>query len=270
MLEQATQDNQKELLDYLAKDAENCLYLYLDIRQYGIGSDTISVWYTKEGQRFTLIALQYFDCLQVYSHDNDFEVADLISLVDTTGVNKVRGTRTCIESIESSLSQKFDSEYGAVIEKVKARDFGTLFERVQEAELNDIPEIIDLLFMEERNKMIYSREGLTKSLSNLIKTHTGHVFLIREDGKIVASETISAESDLFLIGAHLITHPEYRHLLYGSVIESYVHFHVKGDRRVFTFVVEPRRCRMLTAQGNQVIGEYGKLVNRGTCGDRMR
>ena len=262
MMKRATRDEQEMLLAHLADDIENCTYLYLDIFQYGIGSDTVTVWYAKHADAITLVALQYFDCLQVYSRNADFETADLVRLIEETGVIKVRGNRACIEAIEHVLEDRFEAEYGTVIEKVKARDFGELFERVQEATIEDIPEVASLILTDETNKALFSQEGLEKSLSNLIKNGTGHVYLMREDGKAVASETVDAESDLFIIGAYLITHPDYRHLLYGTVVESYVYRRVKGDRRLFTFVTEPRRRRMLTAQGNPIVAEYGKLVAR--------
>ncbi len=260
MIVRATRDEQDDLLNYLAQDVENCLYLYLDIYQYGIGSDTVSVWYEKNRDTYSLVALRYFDCLQVYSKDNDFDEAELLRLVRETGVTKVRGTRPCIEAIEHAFEGRFAAEYGAVIEKVHARDFGELFDRVEVASLEDLPEVVKLLLMDKRNQNSYSSESLLKSLMNLQKTKSGCTYILRENGIIVASETVAAESDLFIITANLITHPDYRHLLYGTVVESYVYKLMKKNRRLFTFVVEPRRRKMLEAQGNPVITEYGKLI----------
>ncbi len=260
MIVRATRDEQDEILNYLAQDVENCLYLYLDIYQYGIGSDTVSVWYEKNGENFALVALRYFDCLQVYSKDNDFDESELLRLVQETGVTKVRGTRPCIEAIEQAFEGKFAAEYGAVLEKVHARDFGELFDRVEEAKPEDLPEVVNLLLMDERNQKSYSYDSLLKSLENLQKTGSGRTYILREGDVIVASETVAAESDLFIITANLITHPDYRHLFYGTVVESYVYKVMKKDRRLFTFVVEPRRRKMLEAQGNPVITEYGKLL----------
>lgn len=260
MMVRATRDEQAELLDYLAEDVENCLYLYLDIYQYGIGSDTVDVWYSKADGGYTLITLQYFDCLQIYSRHDDFDKSDLLKRVSESGVAKVRGPRSTIEWVCDELHGDFTAEYGAVIEKVRTHRFEQQFHDVAVAGEQDLPEVVDLLLLDERNRNTYSRQGLLNSLANLTRTGTGATYIVRSDGRIVASETIAAESDVFIITAHLITHPDYRRMLYGSVVESYVYNIVKKDRRLFTFVVEPRRKQMLVAQGNPVIAEYGKLI----------
>lgn len=260
MLQRATRDEQADLLAYLSEDIENCLYLYLDIYHYGIDTGKLTVWYEPKEGGYALIAMRYFDALQIYSRDNDFSRTDIIGLIDSTGVNRVHGPKNCIMRLSPALGSRFDAKYGKIIEKVKARDFGELFDRVQEATVEDLPEVVSLILSDKNRARIYSYDELLASLTDLVETGMGRCFLLREDGRVVATETISAQSDLFLITAYLISDQDFRHTLYGTVVESYVYAHAKGDKRMFTFVADSRRQRMLTAQGHPVVTAYGKLI----------
>lgn len=256
----ASQDQRDSLLEYLAPYAVDCLYLYLDVYHYGLASKEVAVWYEKRGDTYALIAMRYLDSLHVYSRDDVFDVCALCDLVRELGVVRIHARKSTAGIIASELSADFEVEYGKVIEKTSSRNLQTQHGLVELATLEDLEEVSSVVLMGEEFAQSYTYEDMLNTLTDLVESGMGRCYVIRENGVIVATETITAESDLFMIGSYLVVHPDYRHTLYGAVIESYLCHVAKGDKRLFAMVTNQRRAKMLEMLGNPVVAEYGKLV----------
>lgn len=252
---------QKKILEYLAPHVEECLYLYLDIYWYGIGSDTIKVWCEDNGDdEYKFVVMKYFNCFQLYSKHNDFDPTVLLKLAGEQNVDRVFSRRDTIEYLQPVFGDGYIAEFGEILELNKHRDFGEMYARIEQAAEEDLPEVTRLLLMDEENALSYNYDELLGTLQNLISSGMGRTFILREDGKIVATVSISAETDIFMIGAYTMVHPDYRHTLYGMLVDSYVNRVIRGNKRLFGFVMDPRRIRMFKALGNKVVAEYGKLI----------
>ena len=254
---------EKDILKYLEPNVEECLYLYLDIYWYHIGGDTINVWYDEKDGEYSIIVMQYFNCFQIYSRNNDFSAEELLHMVEEQGVDRVFARKGTIEYIAPVFGDGYMEEFGSIIEITKHRDFRDKFSVVEKATVEDLPEITELLLMDEENAVAYTYDELYQSMKNLYDTGMGRSFVIREDGKIIAHAAISAETDIFMIGAYTIVHPDYRDTpVYGMLIDAYFVHKERGEKRYFGFVIDPRRIKMFQALGNKVVSEYGKLIKR--------
>ncbi len=254
-------NEQDAILKYLAPNVEQCLYLYLDIYWYGIGSDTIRVWCGDEKNgEYSFIVMKYFNCFQLYSRNNDFDPEELVNLAAEQDVDRVFARKDTIEYLQPAFGEGYIAEFGEILELNRHRDFGDMYSRIEDATPEDLPEITALLLMDEENALSYSYDELLQTLQDLYSTGMGRCFVVREDGKIVANVAISAETDIFMIGAYTMVHPDYRNTLYGMLVDSYLNRIVRGEKRMFGFVMDPRRIRMFRALGNKVVAEYGKLI----------
>ena len=252
------------ILEYLLPNVEKCLYLYLDIFQYGIGDtqDTVDVWYEMQEDEYSVIIMKYYNSLQMYSVSNNFSVSDLRELADNYGIERIFSEKTTIDYI-SDMFPDYLAQYGKVSELKKHRDFSKYYHRIEKASVDDISELVALLLMDEENARSYnSNKELEAMLKHLFETDLGESYILREDGKIVATGTILAKSDVFLIAAYSMVHPDYHHTLYGSIVDSYLTNVVKKERRLFGFMMDPRRIRALELTGNPVVSEYGKLIKK--------
>lgn len=256
----ATQNDQEKILRYLEPHVEECVYLYLDIYQYGIGSDMIEVWYEPDEESYKLIVMKYFNCFQVFSQDNGFDPAELVRLSEQYHIDRIFARRATIEYILPYFNNRFFAEFGKVVEMKKHRDFSKMYDLVETATVEDIPELVQLLLTDEENAKSYSYEELAQFFKDLYASGIGKSFILRQDGRIVATVTISARTDIFIVGAYTMVHKDYRNTLFGSVVDSYIINVAKGEHRFFGFITEPRRIRMFQALGNPVVAEYGKLI----------
>ena len=59
-------DEKNRILEYLKKDIANCIYLYLDILNYGISTDNVTVWMEEDHQGIQWIMMKYYDSFQIY------------------------------------------------------------------------------------------------------------------------------------------------------------------------------------------------------------
>lgn len=258
----ATEAEKREILDFLAGDAANCLYLYMDIYWYGLDGDIISVWYEKKDGAFSLIVMKFFSTLQVYSPENDFDPAAFLELFRQENCERVFSRRATVEMLAPYFGDGFYCEFGKVIEIKKYRKFLKEYPKVEQATPADLPEITRLLLMDEENAKSYAYEELLSSLQSLYDTGMGRSYVLREDGKIVAHTSISAESDIFAIGAYTIVHPDYRDTFCGMILDSYMCNVATGEKKLFGFMTDERRIKMFSALGNPPVTEYGKLIKK--------
>jgi predicted GNAT family acetyltransferase len=134
-------------------------------------------------------------------------------------------------------------------------------EKVEEAKEEDIPEIVDLILMDEENSSSYTSDELAEQMLDRMRTGMGTSYIIRENGKIVAHLSIAAQTDKFRVAALTIVHPDYRNTLYGTMVDSFLINELgKDGKRNFAFMMDERRIRMFLVMGNTLAAEYGKLV----------
>ena len=82
-------DEKNRILEYLKKDIANCIYLYLDILNYGISTDNVTVWMEEDHQGIQWIMMKYYDSFQIYSRNTLYELENILHLIQTHRVSMI-------------------------------------------------------------------------------------------------------------------------------------------------------------------------------------
>lgn len=114
------QKNDEQIVEsYIGKEYYKCLYLYMNLQRYGIGSQAIDVYMDKRENEIKAVYLFYFSCVHVYSKDNDFSVLELKELIKDHPTKMIyceKNTAEYIGDDYSSSERPFTITYGWVAE----------------------------------------------------------------------------------------------------------------------------------------------------------
>lgn len=265
-MRRAREQDRDAILEYLKKAIAECIYLYIDILNYGVASENMTVWLKEKDGQIELVVMKYYDSFQIYSHRRGIDTEQILSLLREYPVTMVSARRDIIEQLEEVCSG-YRAVYGAVFDvSCLRRAFGIMggskssAPEVTEAVADDAAEIAALLCTDEAFRVNYKEEELARQLEERIRTHTGRSVIIRMDGRIIAHHATFAEAAGVAVVSGLVIRPEYRGLGCYEALVSYLGRQlVREGKTPYAFAISDKTVRYHRAVYTEC-GEYGKLV----------
>lgn len=265
-MRRAREQDRDAILEYLKKAIAECIYLYIDILNYGVASENMTVWLKEKDGQIELVVMKYYDSFQIYSHRREIDTEQILSLLREYPVTMVSARRDIIQQLEEVCSG-YRAAYGAVFDVSHLRRaFGIMggskssAPEVTEAVADDAAEIAALLCTDEAFRVNYKEEELARQLAERIRTHTGRSVIIRMDGRIIAHHATFAEAAGVAVVSGLVIRPEYRGLGCYEALVSYLGRQlVREGKTPYAFAISDKTVRYHRAVYTEC-GEYGKLV----------
>lgn len=256
MREAAEQDRDR-ILVYLKPQIQDCIYLYIDIMNYGVRGTNMKVWLEEEQGEIMMVAMKYYDSFQLYSHGNDWPVEELCSLMEEHPVAMISGRKDIIEKLGTYLTG-YKAAYGAVFIMDRYREVKDLV-GIETAAESDAEEIAELICSDEEIGGHYTIEGLTEQLKERIRTKTGRSYIIREDGILVAHSATYAEAEGAAVVGGTIIRLEARNTNYYILLSNYmIQQLARENKTAYTFSLSEKMIRYHSMMHTRC-GEYGKL-----------
>lgn len=265
-MRKAVQQDQEAVLKYLKKSVAECIYMYIDILNYGVVSENVSVWLQEQNGQIVLVVMKYFDSFQVYSHKQEIDVEQILKLLQEYPVTMISARRDIIEQLER-VCRGYRAIYGAVFDVSHVRrTFGAVAMakpctlKVTEAVEDDAAEITKLLCSDDTFRVNYKEDDLLRQLTERIRTHTGRSVIIRMDDRIIAHHGTFAETKGIAVVSGLVVRPEYRGLGCYESLVSYLGGQLMKEGKIpYAFAISDKAIRYHKAVYTQC-SEYGKLV----------
>lgn len=255
----AVRDDIEEILSYLKGDVGNCIYLYMDIKKYGLDNSNMKVW-INEGKLNTVV-MKYYSSIQIYSTNIEDNLEEVVECICEENVQMVSGEKSIIDIIysHSRITESYEAKSGEVFEFTNYREYQA--DDIELANESDMEEVAELICMDESFSKNYAVQSLAQQLKERMQTGMGRNYIIRKDGKIIAHIATFVEVDKIAVTSGLIVHPEYRKYPYGTILESYlVNTLLKEEYQIFTFINDKKRTKLLQAMKNKEYGKYKKLM----------
>lgn len=256
---------QEEILAYVKPHVSESLYLYIDIKKYGIGSEYLKVWVDRDqNNEITLVVMKYHTGMIIHTQSEEWDRDGVAALIEEENAMSVTGRRDLVDQLLESdaLKGKYDVDYGHIFELSKYRSL-EIDEDIELAGEEDAMEIARLVTADEGIGSYYEIEDYANQLIERMRTNFGRSFVIRKDGKIICHIASYAECDGLAPISGLITDPDYRSGVYGAAIEDHIFRVLKSEGfTVFSTVTTRLRKKLLESMGNECLGEYGKLMRR--------
>ena len=254
----AGEKDKERILQYLQKNLQDCVYLYIDIMNYGTCTDNIRVWFQEEADEICLVVMKYYDSFQIYSREKLFDAEAVKALVDDYPVSMISGRKDMIEKI-AGLCPEYEDTYGVVFLMDQYRAMQSPIE-ICEATEQETSEIAELICSDSEIGGHYTPENLANQLAERIRTCTGRSYIIRDNGKIIAHSATYAEAEGIAVVGGTIIAPEYRNGNYYMLLSNFMLQQLATEgKRAYTFSLS-RKMIHYHERLHTRCGEYGKLV----------
>ena len=198
-------------VDYIGEDKILCFYLYMDLLECGTQGDGVGLWVCEDDSgALQAVMYRYYDCVHIYSREL-CPLEETMSLIRELDPKVITGKQENIDRIAERLEPgRYTYELSHIITADKLMD-GKSDLDVQPAGEDDVPEIAALMMKEHIYYTVYTYESLCESLVRRIREGFGRLFVMRTaEGRLVATNALSAESEEFAVINGLVTDPEMR------------------------------------------------------------
>lgn len=235
MIVKCTTDDLDLIKQYIGDNYASCLYLYMDLIQYGPDSVYTKTWIQKQEGRISCVILAYHTAMHIYAHD-EFNVQELVELVREQKPSQICALKSTIQALQSPLLElDYEVELGYVGKMSFSGD--EVSGLVQRATLDDVDRISRLLYQDEGIGASYTLEDLKEQFTERLSQGFVRSFIIKDEGEIVAHLGTGAEVGNVSIVTYVITDNRYR-------------------RRGFARLLYQAACRELQQEGKEVYAVY--------------
>lgn len=256
-MREAVEKDREMILQYFMGGIQDCIYPYIDIRNYGVASGNMKVWLEEENGNLCLVAMKYYDSFWIYTHKKEGDMRETANLLGQNPTAMISGRKDIIEKL-FPLCGGYRASYGAVFLMNRFRKTDNVPNLFQ-ASPRDAEEIAELICSDAEIGRHYTVKGLSEQLKERMETGTGRSWCIREKGKIVAHSATYAEAEELAVVGGTIVKPEYRSSNYYFLLSNFVLGELAAEQKsAYTFSMSEKMLRYHRMLHTQC-GEYGKL-----------
>lgn len=253
------------VVEYIGGDKVMCFYLYMDLLECGTQAEGLGLWVCEDEETGALraVAYRYYDALHLYSR-GPIPVEEALPLVRELDPKVITGTQENIDLLYARLEQeRYTYELSHIITADKLMDGKSDLE-VQPAGEADVPEIAALMMKEHIYNTVYTYDGLCESLVRRIREGFGRLFVMRTvEGRLVATNALSAESAEFAVINGLVTDPDMRGHGLGRAITASTWNLVKNEGKrglAFLGAENANTLSLHRKMGYTFLGLYARLL----------
>ena len=251
------------VVDYIGADKVICFYLYMDLLACGTQAEGVGLWVCEEEKDLKAVMYRYYDCLHVYSRGlcpRD----EVLSLIRELDPKVVTGTQENIDLLKTGLEEgRYTYELSHIITADKLMD-GKSDLAVRPAGEEDVPEIAALMMKEHIYNTVYTYDSLCESLVRRIHEGFGRLFVMRTpEGRMVATNALSAETEEFAVINGLVTDPDMRGHGLGRAITASTWNLVKNEGKrglAFLGADNENTLKLHRSMGYTFLGLYARLI----------
>ena len=260
MIIEINNDQQTEILSYIGDDYYKCLYLYIDMQQYGCSSEITKTWIQEDKGEITAVMLAYHSAMHVYSKQLDFDVQELTEFLIEKNPSIICASAELIKLLEPQMSSNgFISEFGHIGKFVHCEPSSASFD-IRLANKEDIKEIAKLLYDDDDIGSSYTMEDLVKQIEERLESGFVRSYVIKDGNHVVAHLGTGAEVDKLCTICYVITEPKYRGRGLSSSLFSYACNKLSSEGKEIFSVYYPENSRRLHHKMGFVdCCDFGKL-----------
>ena len=106
--------DEKIIYDYIGGDFGKCLYLFIDLVQYGLDKDYFTIWLQiNENNEISSLISRYYDGFQIFSKNNEFDEKEIVGFIKKYDFSMIVGMEDTLRKISPMFSE-FSLETGYV------------------------------------------------------------------------------------------------------------------------------------------------------------
>ena len=257
MIQCCTSSDIQRALDYIGQDFSECIYLYLNLKKYGIGNPNVTVWLVEQQQSILGICLRYHECLQLFSKEHNVDILDMQALL----LEQKPKVFFCSANIEAHLQKEWLGNYKKetmdVFEAVPMPEDESRL--IYVAKEKDLEKVARFMMTDPTFSEIYNLNSLVAQLRQRMKDRFGRIFYTCEEGEIAATAMTYAELENMAIFSGLLTAKKYRKMgLCSAVLAKLTNQLIQEGKKVFCLVTVEASRKLMLKMGFAVVGHVSK------------
>ena len=199
-----------EILSYIGDEYYKCLYLYIDMQQYGCSSEFTKTWIQEDNGEITAVLLAYHSAIHVYSKQLNFDVQELTNFLIEKKPSIICASAELIKLLEPQMSTYgFISEYGHIGKYIHSEPSPVNCD-ISIANKEEVKQIAELLYNDDDIGSSYTMEDLVKQIEERIDSGFVRSYVIKQDNHVVAHLATGAEIAKLCTVCYGITNSNYR------------------------------------------------------------
>ena len=251
-----TNNDLKRVLDYIGDDYAKCLYIYLDIKEYGLESENIKLWIQEKDNEIKCIVMKYYTGMHIYSKNTEFDKYEVIELIKKEEP-KMISSMSNIADYVNYIPEGYLREDGFVMKVVPNQPSNP---NASKATREDIAEICHILETDIELGIPYGYDLLYKQLSERFDSGYGRNWVIRENGEIVAHCATYADGYGVSVHGGLIVRDDHKGRGLGvEALRSLANDVIKDGKELIGYVYTPAAIKTHERAGREVVGKWTKI-----------
>lgn len=208
MIQRCTEQDRERILAYVDGAVDRCLYLYMDLLEFGFDSPEVSVWAeVMPARAIACIGLVYGKTCHLFSRDRRFDAVAWARHLRAQGVTLACAEGEIVRQLAEVLPGKAEYGYEGHLDAPPPPDDRT---GIRRARSEDFAVIARLLYHEAH----YDRKAALATVEEQLRTRWARGFVrnyvLECDGVIAVHMGTTAETDRFAVVGALVTHADFR------------------------------------------------------------
>lgn len=262
MITRCAETDLQEILDFIGNDYHRCLYLYLDLLQYGFGSPHVFVWRQNcDDGSIAAVWLRYHSGMHVYAPNGYADVGEAMSFVSSERPALLCGVPEALAPLKvPMLEDGYEYQEGTVCKYANpSGDIQRIDFRKAESR-GDFMRIGEMLSADPSYGTSYTATELADQLQNRSRLGQGMSYVVERDGSIVTHVCVAAEHGGISLLSGAVTDPSWRRerlcsRLFFSVVDELE----KAGRESYSFYYNHVAAGMHRKIGFVDCGQWGRL-----------
>lgn len=211
----------KEAIQYIGTNYKITPYFYVNIVKYGMGTDKVFTWIDRNNyNQIEGLYLLYYDCIHFFTNSiDDYPMSRLVNFIQNTNHKVIMLQGAIGDRVEDSLrGYYFEKNYIIDMDKVglEGKEYKSRI-----ADRDDISEIVDLLMADPEYNNVYNKRTLLDQLYDRFDGGFSRFFIVKINGKVVATCSTYGEVPGFALVGGVVVHPDYRRKGLAGDVENY-------------------------------------------------
>ncbi len=251
MIKIATKEELNEILDYLEKGLQLCLYAFIDIKKYGLDNPNLTVFTERDrNNELQCVIMKYFKGLQIYTHNKNYNAKELANFLKTLDFNMINGADYLINALQKELNGVAEKGYVLELTDLSFIEDKNVTCNIKTAPDELYDEIAELICSDEELGGHYEVKALAKQLQDRKNEQFGRNLVLCVDGKIACHGATYAEIPEAAVVSGIITDISFRGKGYAyQVVGKLCKDLLLEGKRVFLFYYNDTAGRLYKKLG---------------------
>jgi hypothetical protein len=263
MITKCTAADLETILDFIGDDYCRCLYLYLDLLQYGFDTPFVSVWRQNDSNGgIAAVWLKYYSGMHVYAPAGYSDVQEALALVRSERPAVLCGVPETLSPLMGLMAgEDYEYQEGTVCRYAKRPDsVERIVPRLVERR-EDFLRIGEMLSGDPEYGASYSPQELADQLQERFMRGLGRSFAVDREGQIAAHGCVAAECERFALLSGGITDPAWRQEKLGTkLLLAIADGLKKSGKATYSLYYNPITAALHHKTGFEDCCAWGKMI----------